>query len=380
MPWKKMEIHQQRVELVVRACTGEEPVSGLCAEYGISRAAGHIWLKRYRAQGLAGIAERSRRPHHSPTRTSEALEARVVQLRLRYPDWGAGKLAVLLAGEGTALPRSTVHRILLRYDLVDDRDRHNQAAQRFERSRPNELWQMDFKGPKGWRHPVGPLSILDDHSRYLIALAATGSTQGEPVRRQLIQAFEECGVPEAMLMDHGTPWWSMKAPSGNTSLALWMMRQGICLHWSRIRHPQTQGKVERFHGCLQRALDKRGTPRHDTQKWLDAYRWEHNHLRPHEALGMRTPASLWQPSRRPYTPHPPAWPYPENAWLLKVDCQGKIEAAGRKWKISRALAGDYVHLQPIDGRILVYYCATLVRELDPHLQRSTMVDRWRCET
>jgi len=148
---------------------------------------------------------------------------------------------------------------------VDHEDRHQQAPQRFERSRPNELWQMDFKGPRGWRRPVGPLSVLDDHSRYAIAMAATGGTRGEPVRMLLIQAFEQCGVPEAMLMDHGTPWWSMQAPSGHTSLALWLMRQGIGLHWSRIRHPQTQGKVERFHGSLLRALDKRGTPRHDTR-------------------------------------------------------------------------------------------------------------------
>ena len=376
MPWKAMEIQEQRVQFAVRACCGEQSISGLCTEFGISRATGHLWLKRYREQGLAGIAERSRRPVHSPERTSEKLEARVVQLRLRYPDWGAGKLSVLLAREGIRLPKSTVHRILLRYGLVHAEDRHSQASQRFERSRPNELWQMDFKGPKGWRRPIGPLSILDDHSRYLITLAATGSTHGESVRVVLVQAFEECGVPEAMLMDHGTPWWSMKAPSGNTSLALWMMRQGIGLHWSRIRHPQTQGKVERFHGSLQRALDKRGTPRHDTQAWLDAYRWEHNHVRPHQALGMQTPASLWRPGLRRYTPQPPSWEYPDHAWVLKVDCQGKIEAAGRKWKISRALAGDYVHLLPSENRILVYYCTTLIRELHPAIQRSTIVERW----
>jgi transposase InsO family protein len=376
MPWKAMELQDQRVRFVVKACSGEQALSELCAEFGISRPTGYLWLHRYREQGLAGIAERSRRPHHSPTCTSEELEAKVVQLRLRYPDWGAGKLSVVLGREGIRLPKSTVHRILLRYDLVHDRDRHSQAPQRFERSRPNELWQMDFKGPKGWRGPVGPLSILDDHSRYLIALAATGSTQGGPVRTHLIQAFEQCGVPEAMLMDHGTPWWSAQAPSGNTSLALWMMRQGIRLHWSRIRHPQTQGKVERFHGSLQRALDKRGTPHHHTQAWLDAYRWEHNHVRPHEALCMQTPASIWRPGSRRYDPQPSPWEYPDNAWVLKVDCQGKIEAAGRKWKISRALAGDYVQLLPTEERILVYYCATLVRELDSVIQRSTIVDRW----
>ena len=129
--------------------------------------------------------------------------------------------------------------------------------QRFERSRPNELWQMDFKGPKLWHQAVGPLSVLDDHSRYLIALQAVGSTRSEVVREQLESAFQHCGVPEEMLMDHGVPWWSARSTGGMTQLSLWLMRQGVQLHWSRVRHPQTQGKVERFHGELQRALARR---------------------------------------------------------------------------------------------------------------------------
>ena len=375
MAWKAMEVQDQRVRFVVAASSGERAVSALCAEFGISRPTGYLWIERYRSGGVAAIAERSRRPHGSPRQTAVEVESQVVQLRMRYPDWGARKLAVLLDRQGIALPPTTVHRILLRHDLVHAADRHSQARQRFERERPNELWQMDFKGPKGWWHPVGPLSVIDDHTRYLIALHATGSTRAEPVREQLEQAFEDCGVPVGMLMDHGVPWWSTQAPSGNTSLALWLMRQGIGLHWSRIRHPQTQGKVERFHGSLQRALDKRGTPRENTQAWLDAYRWEHNHIRPHEALGMQTPASVWQPSPRRYDPQPPRWEYPEGAWVLKVDCQGKIETGGQKWKISRALAGDWVRLLPVEERILVFYCATLVSELDPAIRRATIVAR-----
>src|SRR5438874_2818090 len=242
---------------------------------------------------MAGIAEQSRRPHHSPSRTDAEVEMQVVKSRQRYPDWGARKLQVVLARGGIALPRNTIHRILLRYDLVREQDRSSPAVQRFERSQPNELWQMDFKGPKGWPQAMGPLSVLDDHSRYLIALSANGSTHGELVREQLEQAFQRCGVPQAMLMDHGTPWWSTKTASGRTHLSLWLMRQGIQLQWSGIRHPQTQGKVERFHGSLQRALERRGPGRESKQAWLDAYRWEHNHVRPHEALGMQTPATRW---------------------------------------------------------------------------------------
>jgi transposase InsO family protein len=376
MPWKAMDVREQRVRFVVEATQGLKPFGALCEEYEISRPTGYLWLHRYREFGVEGIADHSRRPHHSPRRTDSALERQVVQLRQKYPDWGARKLQVLLARQGINLPRNTIHHILLRNQLIRDEDRHVPAPQRFERERPNELWQMDFKGPRCWPQPVGPLSVLDDHSRYLIALAANGSTDGEPVRQRLEEAFQRCGVPEGMLMDHGTPWWGHMAPSGHTRLSLWLMRQGIRLHWSRIRHPQTQGKVERFHGSLHRALMHRGLPQQDLQAWLDHYRWEHNHVRPHEALKLKTPASLWNPSPRRYNPSPPRWEYPAGAWVLKVGSDGKIKAKGRNWKINKALAGEWVQAVRLENRIMIFYCATMVRELDPVSQRSTIVERW----
>jgi len=377
MPWRTMDVQQQRVEFVTAAKRRFQPFRALCDEFEISRPTGYLWLHRYEQRGLAGIAECSRRPQHSPRRTATELEQRVIAVRQRYPDWGARKLRVILARENLYLARNTIHRILLRHGLVKECDQHPPALQRFEREQPNQLWQMDFKGPRGWPQPVGPLSVLDDHSRYVLVLAANGSTQAPPVREQLEAAFHHCGVPEAMLMDHGTPWWSPTSPSGRTSFSLWLMRQGIRLCWSRIRHPQTQGKVERFHGSLQRAWRRRGAPRQgDLQAWLDEYRLEHNHVRPHEALQMKTPASVWRPSERKYDPRPPQWEYPSGSWVLKVDPQGKIEVRGWKWKISKALCGEWVHLVPIDDRVLVYYCATLFREIDLQLQCSTIVEHW----
>jgi len=283
MPWKTMDVREQRVGFVVAAYRREKTLAELCREFGISRPVGYEWLKRYRQGGVAAMAERSRRPQHSPGRTEERLEQRVLELRQRYPDWGARKLRVLLQREGIELGRNTIHRILLRHDLVHPEDRHEPAVERFERSAPNELWQMDFKGPKLWHQKVGPLSVIDDHSRYVIVLKAVASTHTEQVQEPLVAAFCEHGVPEAMLMDHGTPWWSVHSAGGMTKLSLWLMRQGIGLHWSRVRHPQTQGKVERFHGELQRALARRRVLVPDAQLWLDQFRWEHNHVRPHEA-------------------------------------------------------------------------------------------------
>jgi transposase InsO family protein len=376
MPWKAMEVGDQRVRFVVEASLGGKPMSALCTEFGISRPTGYLWLSRYRELGVTGIAERSRRPQRSPDRTDRQREAEVIQLRRRYPDWGARKLGVLLGRQGMDLPDTTIHRILLRNGLIREADQHRPATKRFQREQPNQLWQMDFKGPKNWPQPIGPLSVIDDHSRYLIALAAIGRLDGCLVKAQLGQAFQRCGVPEAMLMDHGTPWWNWQSFSGRTHFSLWLMRQGIRLHWSGVQHPQTQGKVERFHGSLQRALDLRGTPAEQPQAWLDAYRQEHNHIRPHQALHMQTPSQLWRPSPRPYNPCPPPWQYPEGAWTLKVDCQGTIDISHRRWRIGKTLAGERVMIQPVEHRFLIFYCNTLVRELDPTMKRSTIVERF----
>jgi transposase InsO family protein len=377
MAWKTMDVQEQRVRFVVEATQKARTFRALCAAYEISRPTGYLWLKRYRELGVAGIAEQSRKPHRSPWQTGVELERRVVEVRKIYPDWGARKLQVVLARAGVDLPRTTIHRILLRHGMVRSEERYPPAVQRFERGQPNELWQMDFKGPpQDWPQPAGPLSVLDDHSRYLITLAANGSTQGAPVQRSLEEAFQRCGVPDAILMDHGVPWWSMSSAWGCTHLSLWLMRQGIRLCWSGIRHPQTQGKVERFHGSLQRALERRGPAPGETQAWLDAYRWEHNYVRPHEALSMQTPATRWRPSPRRYDPHPPRWEYPEGAWVLKVDCQGKLDIKGQKWKVSKSLVGEWVEVVPVERRMLVFYCATLIRELDPGIQCSKIVEHW----
>ena len=217
--------------------------------------------------------------------------------------------------------------------------------------------------------------MIDDHSRYLIALEATGKLEGTWYRQQLERVLPALRLPEAMLMDHGTPWWNWQSFSGRTHLSLWMMRQGIRAAVVGIRHPQTQGKVERFHGSLQRALDARRQREARPQTWLDAFRSEYNHVRPHEALEMQysgqrlasEPATLRSPPAR--------WEYPQGAWTLKVDCQGTVDLKGRRWRIGKTLAGERVLIQPIEERYLVYYCATLVRELDPAMQRSTIVER-----
>ena len=376
MAWNEVEMQEQRIRFAVLAERGEQTMAALCRQFDISRQTGYKWLRRYREQGVAGVVEGSRRPRSSPGRTPDDLEQRVVEQRRNRPDWGARKLQVMLANEGVELPVITVHRILLRHGLVRKEDRARPATKRFEREQPNELWQMDFKGMPQVFGAGGllPLSILDDHSRYLLGLRAQQQTAGEPVRQALEEIFEAVGMPERMLMDHGVPWWNMQG-AGWTRLSVWLMQQGIQLRFSGYGHPQTQGKVERMHGSMQRALLRRGWPRRqrDWQGWLDAFRAEYNDERPHESLGMATPASRWRPSARAYDPRPKSWEYAEGSWVLRVGVNGGLHLLGGRWEVSRALAGQYVALEQSGERILVRYCRTTVRELDLASGRSLPV-------
>lgn len=375
MAWRTTNVQEQRMKFVMVASRKERSLTQLCTEFGISRPTGYSWLKRYQADGIRGMQERSRRPYHSPERTGVALEKRAVELRRERPDWGARKIQHLLREEGIRLPASTIHRIFLRHELVRDCDRQPIAIKRFERAQPNQLWQMDFKGPKGWNQPVGPLSVLDDHSRYALALENTRSTQAQGVQAVLERVFRENGVPEEMLMDHGTPWFNTQGRLGWSQFTVWLMDQDVALHFSGYRHPQTQGKVERFHRSLTAALLRRGTPQEEQRQcWLDAFRHEYNCVRPHEALQMRTPHQIWHKSLRRYRESAAPWAYPSGSEIKEVDSIGQFRLNHRRHYISKALAGRQVGLVEAQQRILVYYRQTLICELDPLQSRSIPAD------
>lgn len=367
---------EQRLRFVVAASRRERSMTELCREFQISRQTGYLWLSRYQQGGAAEVREQSRRPLHHPNRTAAEVEQAVIELRRRHPDWGAGKLRVLLSQQlpQVQMHERTLHRILLRHDLVADQDRHRPALERFERASPNELWQMDFKGPQGFNRgsPVGPLSILDDHSRYLIELKHVGSTRGAGVRQCLQAAFEQVGLPEALLVDHGIPWWGSAGAWGLTELSVWILQQGVRLIYSGFRHPQTQGKVERMHGALQRAIRQRGGDPCD-QQWLDEFRQEYNQVRPHAGIGMQTPAQRWRPSSRPFVAAWPVWQYESSLELGTVSRHGQLYWRGRDWQIGRVLREQRVGIATLGERALVYFCRTPVRELDLRTGRAVPI-------
>jgi transposase InsO family protein len=373
MPWRESSVVEERLRFVVLASRKERSIAELCREFGISRQTGYTWLKRYAAGGASQVMDRSRRPFHSPGRTRPEMEQRIVKLREQWPDWGAAKLLTILRQQNpemASIASRTVHRILDRHGLIQASERQRIADQRFERSAPNELWQMDFKGPQGFNKgsPVGPLSVLDDHSRYLIALKHLGSTKMEGVRSTLQEVFQQVGVPEALLVDHGIPWWNGASPWGITELTVWIMQQGIRLTRSGIAHPQTQGKVERMHGALERAVRHRKTNPED-QQWLEIFRHEYNFIRPHEALAMATPSSRWRPSSRRFQPNPPEWKYSPRMQVVRLNGQGQLWWHKQGWEVSNALRRQLVGIEVIGERAIVYFCNTPIREL--HMKTGT---------
>lgn len=260
MPWRTESVMEQRIKFVLRAKSKEISLAALCREYGISRPTGYLWLHRYQEAGsVSGLAEHSRRPWHSPERTAAVVEAAVLELRDKT-SWGGPKIAKALVRRGVWVAPATAQRILKRCGRVEP-PKVEKTKLRFARAECNELAQMDFKGE--YQLPRGkcyPLSLLDDCSRYLHGLWPLRSTGGEGVKQTLEAYFREHGVPLSLLMDHGTPWFSTTNQQGLTWVAVWLLKQGVVLRYSGIRHPQTQGKVERFHQTLKGVPATAGSP------------------------------------------------------------------------------------------------------------------------
>ena len=367
MPWKRMGVDEQRMEFVARAVSGKERMAALCREFEVSRPTGYLWRRRYeRAGSFSGLRERSRRPHHSPRRTEAEKEQRVVDLR-EQTGWGAKKLQVVLRDEQRVeIPVRTIHRILERRGQIAEKV-HTAAPGRFERAEPNELWQMDTKG----QYPLAegechPLSIVDDHSRYAVGLYALPRLSTEGAWACLVETFRSYGVPQAMLMDRGTLWWTEHNGWGLTRLSVRLIEQGIRLAYGRICHPQTQGKVERFHRTLGIELRHRGLPEH-WREWpavLAAVRRDYNERRPHEALGMRRPAEVYRPSQRAYQEQPRAWEYPAGSEVRRLNRNGLLREQGRQWFVCESLGGQRVRVEYVDGKMLVSYRHMYIREID----------------
>ena len=374
MPWKEAGVVEQRMEVVIRRLGGER-VSKLSREFGVQPKTIHKWIARYQDEGAPGLFDRPRRPHHSPNRISTTTELRIIELRMEY-GWGGRNLSDLLAQEGIVVSASTVDRVIARNGLIREHDRQQPALRRFQRDKPNELWQMDFKGE--YRLPGGrctPLSIIDDCSRFSIELYGLRSTVYERVSERLVHCFEEFGLPDAILMDHGVPWYSTSHPEGFSRIRNLLIKQGIRPVLSGISHPQTQGKVERFHRTLSRHLRWRGIPQEFDAMCdeLARFRRIYNEVKPHDSLDRRTPAECYQPSARRYNPSPPEWEYPPGATIKKLTPRGTLHWDGHLYFVCQAIPGERVWVRKVDHRLLVVYRDIMTREINTKTGATTAV-------
>jgi transposase InsO family protein len=345
MPWPEVSRMDSRVEFLSLAAVEGANVSALCVRYGISRKTGYKWLGRIASGG--GCEDRSRRPLSSPDRTGEAIAAAVIALRGDHPTWGGRKLRRRLVdlGHEVVPAASTISGILRRHGLIDpDAARRHQAFQRFEHDRPNSLWQMDFKGH--FAHAAGrchPLTVLDDHSRFSICLAACADERTQTVREQLTARFRRYGLPERINVDNGSPWGE-GAGYRFTPLTVWLARLGIVVSHSRPYHPQTNGKDERFHRTLKADVIQGrlfgGIAQCQTA--FDRWRTVYNTERPHQAISMDVPASRYRVSSRSFPEILPEPQYRPDDIVRKVQQGGEVHFKGRIVDVPKAFVGQRI--------------------------------------
>ena len=383
MPWVVNNVMSQRHEFISLATSEQSNIADLCRRFKISRTTGYKWLRRYKHQPTVdSLSDYSKRPKSSPYEISADIQHIFITLRQQYPYWGARKLMILAkeAHPGMSLPcERTVSRILQRAGLLQPDSPKGIAYQRFEYARPNDLWQMDYKGE--FKLTTGsycyPLTVSDDHSRFNIVLDAHSGTRNAPVKQSLTNVFRLYGLPERMLMDRGLTWYSVGDDKHHwTKLTVWLMRLGIRVIHARAYHPQTLGKEERFHRTLKRELLSRNTfeSLSSTQTAFNRYRHEYNCVRPHEAIGLRRPHELYRPSSRVFPRKLAPIDYPKDVLVKRVGFKGWMWYKGNEWRIHKGLEGEYVQLKVRgDDQVEVRYINTLVRILNLRTKTSHRV-------
>ena len=371
MPWKERNIMSLREEFVLLAQKSNSNIRELCSRYQISSRTAYKWLKRYREEGRDGLQNRSRRPHHIPKYTQPETVQKVLELR-EETGWGGRKIARVMRDTGCLdIPHpNTITDILRRSGRLSDADSQTHTpVQCFEYPKPNEVWQMDFKGHfpllQGRCHP---LTVLDDHSRFCVGLQACADETGATVKERLKDIFRQYGLPKAILCDNGGPWGSGYPKLELTHLTVWLIRLGIQPMHGRPAHPQTQGKDERFHRTLKVELlqGRSFTDLLDCQRHFDPWRERYNTLRPHESLQLDTPIRHYQASQRSFPEILPPVEYNVGELVRKVQTTGCVYFHNKPYRVSKGLAGQLVALRPteVDGVMDVYFCTCKVAQID----------------
>lgn len=364
MPWESKTIMQQREAFVAAAMRKEASMSALCQQYEISRKTGYKWLNR--AQEGRPLCDQSRRPNQQPSKTAPEIESLILAVRADHPSWGGRMIKAVLEVAGyEGLPSAkTCGNILKRNGCISpEESRKHRPYQRFQREKCNQLWQADFKGDflLGDGTRCYPLTILDDHSRYCLRIEAKLAATG--IIQSFQEVFEEHGLPDAILTDNGAQFSGFRG--GYTRFERWLMDLNILPLHGRIMHPQTQGKIERFHRTLkQDVLQEVLADQAAAQKRFLDWRWFYNEMRPHSALGMKPPGAVYHPSTRCYhSPEP--FEYPLGSKVVKVNNWGYLRFGPIRLYLSETMANTYLEIRGTDSDgLLVIYRNFKIAEID----------------
>ncbi len=366
MAWKTSSVMDEKLRFVFEYERDEQTMRELCERSGISRETGYVWLRRYRQHGAAGLLELNRAPRHHPNQTAEAVERAVLELRQAHMRWGPRKLKRILERDqpGRAWPAtSTVGEIVKRAGLVVARKKRRRTEPYTEplahAVESNRVWCADFKGwfRSGDGTRIDPLTITDACSRYLLRSQAVEKTDTERVRAIFEAAFREYGLPQAIRTDNGAPFAST-AVGGLSRLAVGWIKLGIVHERIQAGHPEQNGRHERMHRTLKLEV-KAAADWRAQQRELDRFRHDFNQVRPHEALGMQTPASVYEPSPRPYPSRVPEVEYPGTMLVRSIKSHGHFRWKKHDVFLSEVLWGEPIGLLPVDDETYTVYFAHL---------------------
>lgn len=358
MPWTESTKMDEKLRFVSRFLDGET-ISALCREFGISRVTGHKIIDRYKESGMQAFTDRSRKPFRQANRLPFQIEKLIVQVKKEFPTWGAPKIRERIHTHypDIALPaKSTVHAVLDRNGLVAKKRRRRtrlEGTPLSDAQLPNMLWCTDYKGEfmLGNKNYCYPLTITDYSSRFLICCEGLESTREADAFNVFERIFKEYGLPKSIRSDNGVPFASPNALYGLSSLSVWWLRLGIGIERIKPGNPQQNGRHERMHLTLKKATTKPpGMNMLQQQDKFEDFIREYNYERPHQALDMKRPADIYQPSSRIYEGLPDL-SYPFHDKTVTITNCGRICIEGKKIHFSTVFAGQDVGLRQVEDDV-----------------------------
>jgi len=385
MPWMEVKPMDAKVLFVADYLRHINSFSGLCRAHDISRKTGYKWIKRYKESGFEGLLDHSRRPHTYPFRIPHRIRQKIIELRKQYKYWGAKKIRELMTKSHPAwdIPsETTIYNIFKGEGLIQSRKRRHRVARTAGKlskaKKPNELWTADFKGQflTGEGKWCYPLTIMDHASRYLLACDIVPGTRYEDARASFERAFQRYGLPDRIRTDNGTPFASISV-GGLSKLSVWWISLGI--HPERIEpgKPQQNGRHERMHRTLKKET---ATPPAktlaDQQKRFDEFSTRYNEERPHEAIGMLPPKSVYHASMRRMSSNPEKLIYPGHYDISLVNYSGCIWLHNKTVYVGYLLRGYHVGLEEVeDGLWNVYLGPILLGAIKKNLKKDLIMTR-----